>query len=140
MSKTAFQKKRIGETEIRVTMHAPMHALGVWARLAHAMLPALQDGVSPDMDIMVLVAKMAAHLRPDEVQELVREVFRGSTSVVVNGQLMPLDSDDEINAAFLGRTADMIRAAVFAVQVNFQGFTNASGNAEPAAAPEAASR
>lgn len=138
MSKTSVQKKRIGDIEIRVTAPAPMHALGVWARLAHAMLPALQDGVTADMDIMVLVAKMAAHLRPDEVQELVREVFHGSTSVVVNGQIMSLDSDDEINAAFHGRMPDMIRAAVFAVQTVYAGFTAASGNAEPAAPPAAA--
>ncbi len=115
------------ELVLRFEMLPPMRALDLYTRLAHVMVPALGEAITPDTEIMVLVARVMATAKPEEIQSIARAVFSCCTAKLDGVTYEELD-DSDIDTVFAQRTHEMIRAIVHGVRVNFSGFTGASAS------------
>lgn len=129
------------------TMQLPaMTAFGLIPRLGRVVAPTLSklSGMNGADDVGPALAELFSKLDPAEAQSLARDLLR-ATTVTIDGKTLTLDSDAKIDIAFGGRLTTLLKAAWFAVQVNFADFLEAASVAsgpakatqDPGSAPAA---
>jgi hypothetical protein len=129
--------------QFRVIPFSAYHALGLLARLAKSIGPALSSlsGHDPNTDLKDLAPALRialATLDPSEAQVLVLEVLK-KTSVLLDdgsGKVAPrieINTQEKFDKVFNGRFKTMFKAVGFALRMNFAGFIDGS-ESEPARA------
>ena len=118
---------KIDGMEFHCTQLVPTRAIPLAARLARAFAPVLaggEAGLVLENDGRFLTQALTLvfeKLDSNELLGLMRDILQ-STSVVHNGEMYSLDSDDAINRAFDGRLRTMFPVLKFALGVNFGDF------------------
>lgn len=135
-------EEEIDGLAFRVIPFSAYHALGLLARLAKSIGPALSSltGYDPNTDLKDLAPALRialAALDPAEAQVLTLEVLK-QTSVLLDdgsGKTAPrveINSKEKFDRVFNGRLKTLFKAVGFALRVNFAGFIDGSESA-PAA-------
>jgi hypothetical protein len=110
---------------VTATQLPPLRALALMPRLGKVMAPLLAlDGVTAETDVESLVPvilKVLDSLEDDQAVALVRDLLASSTAQL-DGKLYPLNTDSMLTGVFGGNVMAMVKAAVFAVEVNFGDF------------------
>lgn len=129
-------KRTIDGIEIHVTQFAAMRGFAVASKVAKVVTPVLPHlkGVTMQTEIADLapaIGELFSRLDENEGQALVRDLLAGACAVR-DGQQIPLNTDDRINLAFEGNMMAMLRAALFAAEVNFSDFFAGSATSSAA--------
>lgn len=91
------------------------------------------SGLDPSTQLSELGSALTlafAQANPDEATRLIPEIL-GSTSVIIEGKHVPLNSSSNIDLVFSGRLKTMFMAVGFALQVNYRDFWEGGESAAP---------
>lgn len=113
-------------TQFTTTQFPAMHSLEVLTKLVKVLGPVITTLVSVDQKSEVSsigpqLQQAMMGVTPVEMKALVKEML-ASTTVVWNGKIMPLNSEEKINLVFSSRLGDMFKVFGHAVEVNFADF------------------
>jgi len=127
----------IEDMQFTCTQFAAMRAFTMLGKLAKTIGPVITvlSGVDPQTDIVTIAPQLADAMKdldPDATTALAVEML-SNTTVTLNGQPIPLNSETNINLAFSGKLMVMFRVLAFALGVNYGDFFSAIG---PAAAQQ----
>jgi hypothetical protein len=128
------KNKNIDGIVVDVTQFQPLKGAALGFRVLKALGPSLVRllpmmgaetkeealGILLNSDLDALGMSLAA-LNPPDLDYILRASLEDARATS-NGARTELNSDDNINAAFAGKTPALIKAAAFSLQVNFAGF------------------
>ena len=134
-------EETIDGLQFRVIPFAAYHALGLLAKLAKSLGPALSSlsALDQDTDVRELgptLRHALASLDPAEAQALALELFKQTSVLIDDGgralRRIELTSQQKVDQVFNGRLKTLFKTLGFAMRVNFASFTDGSESA-PAA-------
>lgn len=128
------ETKEIGGKRYTTRQFPAMRAFPLFMRLVKHLGPAMSalGEANPQSDLAELVPTIAVALRdldPAAVTELARDILADTSVALEGGASMRLDSDESINAAFMGDLMLMFKVLAHAARVNFADFFGGSAGA-----------
>lgn len=121
MGQVRTEKTEINGIEVSCTQFSVMQCLALLPRVAKFV------AASGSTHAQAAVVNALSSMSGDQIQELFRDVLRGSVARVGKG-FVELASYEDLNAVFNGDLQALIKAFSFAIKVNYANFkSGASG-------------
>lgn len=119
------ETRTIGGIEITVTQLPARRALRLMTKLARAIIPVLEKGISGADDLIVAMPVIIGQLEPDEADQLACDILSNCSAIAeVNGKraAYTFENPTMIDAVFTGNMNALMEALVFGIEVNFGNF------------------
>ena len=126
-----IETRTIDGLQVRTQQLPALRAWPLFIKLGRIIGPALTKAadikdISLDMDLGELapaIGALFAGIEPNEAADLAREILM-STTVVMDNKNFELMNEGAIDTVFSGRFLVFMKTMAFAIQVNFQDFTD----------------